>query len=225
MIEVVTVWAPRPSHPKWRDDYIDIMALQKATAEHFGHAHTVVTDAELSGFETLRANLSPHLMPAMLDGVLARLHNRDQQDRSLVLVDADVLIARDLAPAFASCNFELGLTRRVHDKSPINNGAMFVLRGAQWLAADFFQKARDRCGTHWGADQEAISAVAAPVPVDDNVVELRGPLRVGFLCMKQYAAVPKERGKRHHGSPFTVHFKGDTKRWAREYAQRFIFGD
>lgn len=219
-VEVVTVWAPRPTHPKWRDDYIGLLALQKQTVEHFGHMHTVVTDVDLTGFNTLCVPLDEEVMPAMIDGVIARL--RQQQGRHLVFVDVDVLIHRDLHEAFLTCQFELGLTRRVHDKAPINNGVMYVRLGAQFLAATFFEHARARCGTHWGADQEAISAQAAPVPTEDNVVEMRGPLRVGFLSMKTHAAVPKERGLQHHNRPFTVHFKGETKAWAKEYAERFI---
>jgi hypothetical protein len=141
---------------------------------------------------------------------------------SIVFVDCDCLINRDLHDAFKVADFELGLTRRQNDLAPINNGAMYVRLGAHHLAATFFDGARARCGTHWGADQEAISAEAAPVPEESGVVSLRGPLRVGFLSMKTHGAVPKAFGARHHSRPFVVHFKGDKKSWAQIYAERWI---
>lgn len=219
-VEVVTVWAPRPMHQKWRKDYIDLLQLQKLTAERFGHAHTIVTDTAMpSGFDTIVTDLPASLMKAMLAGVIERLDRGGMND--LVFVDADCLIAKDLAPAFDDDLFDIGLTRRTSDLSPINNGAMYVRGSCATLAVDFFEKAFERCGDHWGADQEAISEAAAPVP-DHCCVEERNGLRFGFLLMKAYAAVPKTPGKKHDKLPYIVHFKGDTKPWARVYAENFI---
>lgn len=225
-VEVVTVWAPRPHHDKWRDDYLALLGLQKRTAEHFGHTHTVVSDhiggvgGELPGFNVLHAPLSWELMPAMIDGVLARLRYPAKPRTDLVFVDADVLVARDLAGAFSE-DWDLGLTRRAHDRAEINNGAMYVRATAREMAIEFFERALARCGTHWGADQEAISAEAAPVPTQDRI-EYLGPMRVGYLSMKTHNAVPKAPGLKHQAQPFVVHFKGDTKDWAQKYADRFI---
>jgi hypothetical protein len=201
-VEVVTVWAPRQHHDKWRNDYLTLLELQKRTAEHFGHSHTVVSDhIELYGFNVLHAPLSWELMPAMIDGVIARLNFPAKPRTDLVFVDADVLVARDLAGAFSE-DWDLGLTRRAHDRAEINNGAMYVRATAREKAAEFFDRALERCGTHWGADQEAISAEAGPVPTQSGKVEYRGTLRVGYLSMKTHNAVPKIAGVKHHNRPF-----------------------
>lgn len=219
-VEVVTVWAPRPMHEKWRQDYLDLLRLQRRTAEQFGHEHSVVSDEQMGDpFDCLLANLPESLMRAMIAGVIARLKLGAHND--LVFVDADCLVARDLAPAFDDDMFDIGLTNRISDKSPINNGAMYVRGSCALACVPFFERALALCGDHWGADQEAISQAAAPVP-DQSCVEDRDGLRFGFISMKKYAAVPKTPGKVHDKLPFIVHFKGDTKPWAAEYAERFI---
>jgi hypothetical protein len=141
-------------------------------------------------------------------------------DSDIVFVDADCLINRELSSAFTG--FDLGLTRRADPISPINNGAMYVARHGIDRARDFFCKALTLCGGHWGADQEAISQAAAPVPDVECRVERDGML-IEFLSMRQYGAVPKVPGEKHKNFPFVIHFKGATKDWAEAYARRFIF--
>lgn len=226
-VEVVTVWAPRRHHEKWRDDYCDLITLQRRTVLHFGHTHTVVTDDSrmTEDGDALVVKLPDEVMPAMIAGVLERLERPVTCD--LVFVDTDVLVNRDLHDAFEPRDFELALTNRIHELAPINNGVMLISRHGTEQARAFFTDALAVCGTHWGADQEAISAVAAPVPEPWQRTVIRRPRygRIAFVNMKQYAVVPKERGAYHRKNPFMVHFKGATKDWAQEYAQRFIFGN
>lgn len=72
MIEVVTVYSPRPNHPKWCD-YLTGMAVQRRTAEKFGCRHMVVTDESLPGFAVLPVVLPESLMHAILVGQIAYL--------------------------------------------------------------------------------------------------------------------------------------------------------
>jgi hypothetical protein len=219
-VEVCTVWAPRPNHEKWRDDYLDLLALQRKTALQFGHVHTVVTDgAALPGFDCLQVRDMPEsLMKAMIDGVLARLN--EPVHSNLLFVDVDVLIGRSLDEAFPG-TFDLGLTFRDHPTAPINNGAMYVSHEGARAAKRFFCRAMELCGDHWGGDQEAISQAAMPVPAVECTKERQGA-RVAFLSMKTHSVVPKAFGKPHTGKPFSIHFKGETKPWAATYAERFI---
>lgn len=223
MIHVVTVFAPRDPigpAPPW-EDYLPLLRLQRDSARWFGHRHTVVTDADIgSEFDLFRTSLGGELMPAMISGVIARLQAGGKAH--LVFLDVDCLVARDLEPIFAENAWDLGLTHRENELAPINNGAMYVRAEAIGLALPFFQRAWAYCGTHWGADQEAISKAAAPVP-DEDCVQLRMGMRVGFLNMKRYAVVPKAHLSRHGGETFVVHFKGDTKKWMADYATAFIF--
>lgn len=227
-VEVVTVWAPRAGHEQWREDYLDLMQLQAQTAARFGHKHTVMTDAEditdLPSYSIVhRVKLPPSLMHALLTGVITRLQmEAPAPKRHLVFVDVDVLIGRSLLPAFDT-RFDIGLTRRVNDKSPINNGVMYVNRTGMFTAIQFFQRAYNICEEHWGGDQEAISAVAAPVPEEDGVAD-RWFGRIAFLSMRDYNCVPKSAGSEHMHRPYAIHFKGDTKAWAREYAERYLIG-
>lgn len=219
-VEVVTVWVPRPDHPKWREDYIDLIELQRQTAHHFGHTHIVVTDSEGRGkFERLICNLPQSVMKAMLAGVLERLARPVTSD--LVFLDCDALIGKDLSEAF-DCSFDLGLTRRLNKLAPINNGAVYVPQQSVAHADSFFRRALDICGDHWGADQEAISQIAAPVPEISGTIENRGGTRIAFLSMKTHNAIPKYEGKLHRSLPFVIHFKGQTKIWAQTYAEKFI---
>lgn len=212
MIEVVTVWAPRPNHPKWRNDYTSLLDLQRKTAVKWGHQHTVITD-------NCPASLPDSLMHAMIAGVIARLEQGS--DHHLVFVDVDVLIAKPLEEAFRNAEkFDVGLTRRDNDITPINNGVMLVPAGSIQKALDFFRAAYARCGSHWGGDQEAISAQAAPVPPHEAIYNRDG-VRISFLNMRIFSAVPKERFKKHRDA-ICVHFKGETKEWADDYARLFI---
>jgi hypothetical protein len=76
-IAVVTVFAPRPEHPNWRDDYVPLLKLQRATANRFGHPHIVVTDGDLGrDFDEMAVMLPANLMRAQLAGQIAWLVER-----------------------------------------------------------------------------------------------------------------------------------------------------
>lgn len=234
MIDVVTVFAPRPEHPQWRD-YLPLLRLQRASVERFGHRHLLVTDDPRGfsrEFNVLAVDLPESLMPAQLAGQIAYLEQWTG-DYPAVLVDADCLIARQLDEAFDG-SFDLGLAYRSDPKAPINNGAMYVGTGNKEGVLRFFREALAMCGDHWGGDQEAISAVAAPVPKPSEdketrrnagtIVEDRNGLRIGFLNGLVYNVSPEVEGKIHRKNPFVVHFKGDTKPWMKTYAEKFILG-
>ena len=99
---------------------------------------------------------------------------------------------------------------------------MYVAKNGARKAELFFRRALDLCGSHWGADQEAISSAAQPVPGVERV-EMRGDMRLAFLSMKTHNVVPKLEGKSHFCNPYVVHFKGATKQWADTYADKFVF--
>jgi hypothetical protein len=222
-IAVVTVFAPRPEHPNWRDDYVPLLKLQRATANRFGHPHIVVTDGDLGrDFDELAVTLPANLMRAQLAGQIAWLSSAQAKDCATLLVDADCLVARSLSPLFEGAeDFDLGLTPRADPVAPINNGAMYIPRGSAEAVLPFFRAALERCAEHWGGDQEAISAIAAPVLEPGGRGERFGA-RVLFLSMRHYNVIPKAEGARHKSNPFVVHFKGATKAWADLYARRFI---
>lgn len=223
MIEVCTVWAPRPEHAQWRDDYERLLALQRATAHRFGHRHVIVTDDSrmMDDTDAIVCTLPADVMPAMIAGVVRRLYL--PLSGPVVFVDVDVLIGRDLSEAFDG-SFDLGLTRRINDSAPVNNGAMYVAAPLHPKVREFFDGALARCGTHWGADQESISEQAAPVPDLSDTVAVRDGMRLAFLSMKSHNAIPKMEGRRHVSNPYCIHFKGETKKWAQTYADRFILG-
>lgn len=223
-VEVVTVWAPRSDHDQWRHDYLDLIQIQAQTASRFGHKHAVMTDTEtprdLPTYSIInKVELPNELMHALIAGVIARLQMPCKSH--LVFVDVDVLIGRSLLEAFNE-PYDLGLTWRMNEKAPVNNGVMYVNREGVHGALQFFQKALSICETHWGGDQEAISEVAAPVPDRDGVIEQRWFGRLAFLSMLHFNCVPKTKGLPHYHRPFAIHFKGDTKGWAREYADKFL---
>ncbi len=219
MIQVVTVYAPRPAHPKWMD-YLPLIRLQKRTVEHFGHRHVVVTDGgPLEGLNTLRVALRESLMWAQLEGYLAFLEQWDGA-HPVVFADADVAIARELSGAFGD-GFDIGLTSRIEETSPVNNGVMYVSAGARAAALGFFRAAHALCEGHWGGDQEAISQAAAPVKEKGDW--MRQGARIRFLPCKRFNMTPSVNGIAGKGDPFAVHFKGDRKHQMQPFADTFIF--
>jgi len=216
MIEVCTVWTPRPNHPAWRDDYVDLIAAQRFSALQTGHAHKVVTDAPMAGFDCMITKLPAELMQAMIAGVVHRL--QQPVEDHICFVDVDCLILRHLGNVFEGAVYDVGLTYRSNEVSPINNGVMYVRKTGVARALMFFREALRICGTHWGADQEAISQAAAPVPQEELIGERSGA-KVQFLSSKRYGAVPKAHLTRHDS--WVVHFKGATKDWMLDYARTF----
>lgn len=218
-VDVVTVYSPHPEHEKWYD-YMPLLMKQKETAEKFGHKHWVVTDVDIDDMVCIKEPLPKSLMRAMIAGVIARLRRGGNKD--IVFMDCDCLVNRDLTDAFyLEQTWELTLTRRPNLSCPVNNGVMYVRCEGIANALVFFQRALEMCGEHWGADQEAISMAASPVP-ETAGFGIRQGCAIRFVDMRLYNAVPKMPNKKHHSNPYVVHFKGATKDWAEGYAARYV---
>lgn len=215
MIEVVTVYTPRPQHEKWMD-YLPLLKAQRASALKFGCRHTVVSDVEVDGFDVLRTELPRSLMHALIAGQIERL--KRPVDGPILLLDADCLVASDPADAFVG-KWDLAMTFRENKVSPINNGAMYVRNAGPALG--FFERALAMCETHWGGDQEAISKAAAPVP-QKPATKMRGDCLVAFVEMRKYAAVSKRPRSHHSREPYVIHFKGASKAWMVDYAAHVL---
>ena len=222
MIEVVTVYTPRPNHEKFMD-YTPLLLCQKKTVEKFGHRHVVVSDQPYPDLNVLQADLSFPLMVSILKGQIAYLEQWTG-DHPVVLADVDCLIGRSLNEAFG--DFDIGLTNRDNPKAPINNGAMYIGPGNKKGVLAFFNKALSLCKNHWGGDQEAIAQAAAPVPIGHNT-QMRTidgvNVYIAFMSMARLNVVPRLPGIRHMSNPFVIHFKGtDRKAWMLQYANAFI---
>lgn len=219
MITVATVYAPRPRHPQWKD-YLKLIDLQRQSVEHFGYKHLVVTDspASVEGRKYIGAALSDSLMHAQLEGQVAVICEWDDT-YPLVLVDADVLIARKLEEVFDG-TFDVGLTSRIEPVAPVNNGVIYLSPGSRLRALRFWEVALSLCKPHWGGDQEAISKAAAPVELEG--VHDRHGVRVRFFPMPTHNMTPGVSGKAGTGAPFAVHFKGDRKIQMQSYFEDYI---
>lgn len=224
MIDVITVWAPRPNDRAIRsatlavEKYLLLMDLQRRTCERFGHRHRVVSDADVPGFDVIKVAFPAKFSFAMVAGQIAALEQWDNQDH-LVLADCDVAIARDLAGAFGD-GFDIGLTSRIEPTSPVNNGVMYVSAGARKAALGFFRAAYELCQGHWGGDQEAISKAAAPVKEKGDWI--RQGARIRFLPCKRYNMTPGVNGIAGQGNPFAVHFKGKRKHQMQPFVDTFV---
>lgn len=210
MIDVVTVWAPRKSDEHWRDTYLDLLAMQAKTVHRARHRHIVVTDTELRGYLTLRAQMQESLMFAILEGQLAYV-KQWSGDHPFVMLDIDCLVARKLDPIFNG-SFEIMLTNRSSAVSPIQNGAMYFDAGCKQAAIDFFERSLELCLPHWGGDQEAISKAVAPVPQGHVGTERRFGVRVKFAPTDLFNHSSKEVPRLKNR--FVFHFKGNTKNFA-----------
>lgn len=218
MLEVATVWAPRPNHEKWRPDtYLKLLELQRLTCKRVGHRQVVVTDAVLTGYDTLQAALPESLMHALIAGQIAYLEQWNDQ-HPVVLLDMDCLVARDLNGAFRG-DFDIGLTSREHPTQPIQNGAMYFAPGSRSAALRMLKKTLALTSDWWGSDQEALAAAVGHIPRVHRV-EQRFGVRLAFLPCENYnfsakTGVPKATPKR-----LVYHFKGDTKHFAADTASR-----
>jgi len=224
MIDVVTIWAPRPGDRAIRHaacnlaSYLPLMKMQRETCAKFGHRHRVVSDTEVPGFDVIRATLPPKFSAAMVAGQIAAIEAWDNADH-LVLADCDVLIGRNLAGAFDG-SFDIGLTRRDEATSPINNGVMYIAAGARGAALAFYRAAFTLCLDHWGGDQQAVSKAAEPVL--ESGVHLRQGARVAFLPCKRYNMTPDVNGTAGQGGPFAIHFKGERKHKMAPFLAEFL---
>lgn len=221
MVEVVSVYTPRPEHPKWCD-YLTGLKLQKQTAEFFECRHVVVTDTALPDFAVFHVELPESLMHAILVGQIAYLEHWND-DSHLLLLDADCLIGRNPAWAFDG-SFDLGLTWRPDPRCMINNGAMYVAAGSKAKVLPFFRRALELCREHWGGDQEAISLAAQPDPLEEGALGERCGAMVRFLPLRMFNCAPgREFAKHLRPAPYVVHFKGERRKgWMTEYATRHI---
>lgn len=223
MIDVVSVYAPRRRNAHFMD-YMPMFKAQQRTCEKFGHRQVIVTDdpaaVAAAGFETISVSLPKSLMFALMAGQLAWLENWTGADHT-VLVDADVLIGRDLASAFTG-EFDIGITNRNVPESPVNNGAIYVDKAARQQALDFWTRAYQLVGDHWGGDQEAIAKAAAPVPLEDHGIEVRSGARIAFLPCSKYNMTPGVNGAAGTGKPYAIHFKGERKHRMADYARAYI---
>jgi hypothetical protein len=218
-IECVTVFTAQPRHEKWRSDYVDLIRAQAFTAERVGHTHRVMTDRRIAGLNCEVVDLGEDLMRAMLIGVIKRLEM--PTDKHLVFLDADCLVNRPIGLLYRkSVGFDLALTIRANDVSPVINGAMYVRKEGAGRALMFFREALRLCASHWGGDQEAISQAAAPVPAEQSTGKRSG-CEIAFLAAKHYAPTPKHADHYHDGA-MIVHFKGAAKDYMIPYARQFL---
>lgn len=216
MLEVVTVWAPRPNHPKWRD-YLSLLALQARTVKRVGHRHVVVTDTELKGYNTFQADLPDSLLHALIAGQLAYMRQWSGKHR-VVLADMDCMVINDLNPAFTG--FDVGLTIREHDTQPIQNGAMYFEANerAKAAAVAMLDLTLGMCGREWGEDQEALARAVEP-PGKFCTADRFGA-KFAFLPIDRHNHSNKHVRAAVDTNRFIEHFKGDMKKWAEPFVKR-----
>lgn len=219
MIEVVTVWAPRPEHPKWQE-YMPLLELQAKTVRRAGHHHRVVTDTDMPGYNTLRVDLPKPLLKALVAGQLAYM-KKWKADHRVVMLDIDCMVTGSLERAFTG--FDVGLTLREHDTQPIQNGAMYFegTREAKVAAVAMFERTLEMCGSEWGEDQEAMARAVAPPKRWGTA--MRFGARFDFLHVERHNHADKHSARRRlTNRVFVEHFKGDTKHQAADYVERLL---
>lgn len=219
MIDVVTVWAPRPEHPKFQE-YMPLLELQAKTVRRAGHRHVVVTDTDMPGYNTIKVDLPKSLLKALVAGQLAYA-KRWKGDHRVVMLDVDCMVVRSLDRAFNG--FDVGLTIREHPTQPIQNGAMYFegTREAKNAAVEMLERTLEMCGHKWGEDQEALAL--AVDPPKKYGPEIRFGARFEFLPVNLHNHADKQTHRRRlEPRVFVEHFKGDTKAQAADYVGRLL---
>lgn len=216
---VLSFLTPRQEHPRWRD-YASSLRLLQTSCDRLGLTHLVISDQDLDGYATFRAELPRDLMPAILTGQAAAI---EALDDDLLLVGADCVIARNPAGALTGC--DMAVTLGNFSDCRLNTGAIWVRRSARRRAVDLWRAGLAGMGNQWGDDQIAIAAQLAPLPDEPMCWVHRAGLDVGFLPVDPWNLAPSDpRDDCSHA--VVLHFRGSRKVWAGEWCNRFLgFGD
>jgi len=212
---VASFLAPRPAHPKWRD-YLPSLRLLQESCDRLAVPHVVISDAELPGFDVLRAELPEALMPAILLGQAQAL---DRLDDDILLVGADCVIARSPAGGFAGCDVAVTLGNFYDCR--LNTGAIWVRRHARQAAAAIWRAAADGMAEGWGDDQLALAAQFAPLPRRPGVMETRAGLEVSFLDADVWNIAPDTEAD-PCPEAVVLHFRGGRKLWSAAWCRRHL---
>ncbi|MFN4283511.1 MAG: hypothetical protein ACK4NA_12815 [Alphaproteobacteria bacterium] len=220
-MNVVSFLAPRPRHPKWRQDYGRCLDLQRRWCERYGYRHIVVTDApgaiEELGCAAFHADLPVSLMPATLAGQLAYLES-PAFDVDTLLTGADCLVSRAAAAVFAEDSWDIAVTTHPFADCHLNTGAIFCRKSAAPTIAALWRAALELCGDEWGDDQLALQAV------------LRAPLwpgvygRIGHR-LRVFSCATHNWAPERPDEPCAAavaHFRGDRKRYMALWAERHM---
>ena len=228
MVEVVSVWAPRPENEKWRDDYLAMLAMQQESAERVGHRHILVTDdpSPPEGLCILHP-MQQSLMHAILEGQLAYVSHHWTGENPLVVLDLDCLIMQSLEGVFAKGTgiaggaFNILLTVRENPISPVQNGAMYFSAGSKAHAVSFFSRALASCESHWGGDQEALSRAAAPIGAPHTMHQRHGAW-IAFESTDSLNHTTKKRIPKRTRARYVAHFKGNAKQFMRPFFDKLM---
>lgn len=220
---VVSCYLHREAHQPQPVDWPQLVGLLDRSAARVGARHLCITDAATAPSlpcEThIVAGLPEDLMRAWVAAQHAFLRDHPWPG-DLVLVGADCLVARPLAPAFGD-EFDVAVTSRPGGgPQGINNGAIYVPAHGRAHAKALLKRACATCRTHWGADQESIAAALSPVPVAPGTIELRHGARIAFRGMRGFNFSPDKAADA--GEAFVVHFKGTRKAWMPRWAAQHL---
>lgn len=211
-MNVVSFYAPRPEHERFRD-YLPMLRLLEASCRRYGHRHIVLSDVDLEGFEVFRCDLPRELMPATIE---AQLQYLKAHDAPTLLTGADCVLGMDPSPVFDR-TFDIAMTTDHFPGFCLNTGAMFIKDCR--LAAAYWQQARAICGNAWGDDQLCLERVFKARP-EPTVYVLPEGQAIECLPMMPYHYAP--RSVEHFEPAYVVHFRGPRKVFMAEYCLRHL---
>jgi hypothetical protein len=217
MVTVASFYCDRREDYPDAVDYIPLLGLLQASCDKFGHRHVVISDKQVSGFETHVVPLPRDLMLAILFGQRDWIARGCWQGHT-VMVGADCLINRDLNQAFTP-GWDICITTRKHRRWPVNTGAIYLKGGMAIQASNCWAKAAALCNGEWGDDQAQIATQFAPIP-ETHRVEQRGFMYVSFASMKTHNDSPKH--VTDDSDAFVVHFKGKRKSFMADWAKQHL---
>ena len=212
-MNVVSFFAPRPEHPKWRDDYLPMLALLEASCRRYGHRHIVLSDVKVDGYDTFVCELPRQLMPAT---IAAQAQYLRVHDSPVLFTGVDCVLAGDPLAVLAR-GFDIAMTVDKFPECPLNTGAMFVRDCG--LALAYWEKALAVCGNEWGDDQKCLARVFNAPDTPATVVVGEGQV-IDFLPMLPYHFAPRNVDDVRPAT--VVHFRGRRKAFMREYCSRHL---
>lgn len=195
--------------------------LASAERSNPGCRKVVLTDRKTSfsgvDVEPVRLDIDPTL--AMLSRFRAWSLFCSRADSHVAFLDSDILVCADLAHVFED-NFDVALTYRAWQVTPINAGVVFAHGGSLTRATRFYETAFERNRTdypnklQWAGNQETLRDMTdrADYSRSDSFIHEQCNFRVKLLpCSTYNFSTPDERMNGSYPHAKILHFKGRRK--------------
>lgn len=198
---VASFYAPR--FEKWKDcDYDELLILVDKSCKKVGLNHIVISDSPRPNLETFITDLPANLMQAILYGQMKIL---EKAKESVLLIGADCVLTRYIS----NFDSDIAITLGPFSDCEMNTGMIWC--GNTKLCAKVWKSALDLNPSEWGEDQTCLY---------ESVLDFEPSLKITRLKCEEYNWAPNHVND-NAGMPAVVHFRGNRKRYMKQWCEQF----